>query len=486
MTSVFDAVVQTSGAVLVAYFFVANGIYLLMMLIAFGYRRHGSFLRYMSDSRDRFSELSDHGVSVIIPAHDEEEVIVESVRSALAMRYPRLEVVVVDDGSRDQTFAHLVAAFDLAEVPLPPTPTPQVRGTIQSLHVARGNSTLLVVRKESIGTRSDALNAGIAVARHGLVCMLDADSILAFDALLLAATPFIDDPEHVVATGGSIRPANGLKVQQGQVIQRGLTDSFLPRVQILEYLRSFVLGRLGWSVVGATVLISGAFGVYRRQDIIDLGGLDADSTAEDLDLVLRLHRLHFERGTQHRVIFVPDALCWTEVPASRSVLARQRRRWSAGLAKTLLAHRSMVGNRRYGRVGLIGLPYYLLFELLSAPIEAAGLAVLGLSLAGYGGGTSYVFWYFLSAVVFNMVVSAAAVVIDDASSDQPWRLRETLRLVLSSVPENFGYRQLHLWWRLRGLFDVIARRTPVWGDMQRGGFDVAEANPESSALGAQT
>jgi len=209
---------------------------------------------------------------------------------------------------------------------------------------------------------------------------VDADSLLEEESLLRVVKPFIDDP-RVVATGGAIRAANGSTVERGRVVDATMPRSWIERVQVLEYLRSFLLGRTGWSRLGALLIISGAFGVFRRDVVLEVGGLDLETLGEDAELVTRIHRMTSEQRRDFRVAFVAEPVCWTEVPHSGAILSRQRRRWSQGLAEILWKHRRMMLNPRYGRIGLVALPYYFLFELIGPIVELTGLPIVALGLA---------------------------------------------------------------------------------------------------------
>jgi cellulose synthase/poly-beta-1,6-N-acetylglucosamine synthase-like glycosyltransferase len=313
------------------------------------------------------------GISVLVPAFNEEAVIVESVRSLLSLRYPMHEVVVTNDGSTDGTIAILVEAFDLAPVRIAPrdgVPTATVRQT----YVSRRHSNLLVVDKDN-GGRSDALNAGLNVARHPYVCVIDADSLLEDDALLKVAKPILDDPDLLAATGGTIRIANGCRVDHGRVIEARLPSSRLATVQVLEYFRAFLVARVGWSRLNALGIISGAFGLFHRSLVETVGGYWTPTVGEDFELTLRLHRHLRERGEPYRIAFVSDPVCWTEVPEQLATLGRQRRRWQRGLWEGLRRHQPMLLNRRYGAVGLVAMPYFALFEFLSPVFSLGGILI---------------------------------------------------------------------------------------------------------------
>ena len=344
-------------------------------------------------------------------------------------------------------------------------------GPVRSMHVPQNDVPILVVRKVNVGRGADALNVGINAARHPLVCCVDADSVLEPDALMRVVKPFVDDPDRVIATGGAIRPVNGSPVYRGQLGETRQPDGWLARIQIVEYLRSFLLGRTGMSQLGVLLVISGAFGLYRRDRLVELGGFDADSLGEDAEVLVALHRLELDRKSDYRVVFVPEPVCWTEVPADRATLAKQRIRWSHGLAQVIWKHRRMVGNPRYGRIGTVALPFYLIFELLGPVLELIGVVAV---VAGFALGilsADFVFLFTVVAVLFAILLSVSALLVEEVSYHKYTRWRDLGIGVAAAVLENVGYRQLHAWWRLRGLWNAVRGKQPEWGVMTRDGFD---------------
>jgi cellulose synthase/poly-beta-1,6-N-acetylglucosamine synthase-like glycosyltransferase len=452
------------------YFLVLNTGYLV--LIAIASLDVSQWLRRVAFAGhdDIFANPLTPAVSIIVPAFNEELSIVENVRAMLVLKYPEFEVVVVDDGSTDATFERLRDAFDLVETNHAVTNEVPTIGEVISVHVPAGGGPLIVVRKANAGRRSDAVNVGLNTVNHPLVCMIDADSLLEEDALLRVVKPFIDDPRRVVASGGVIRAANGSRIESGHVVDATMPRRWVERVQVLEYLRSFLLGRTGWSKVGGLLIISGAFGVFRRDIVVEVGGLDLTTLGEDAELVARIHHYLRKQKRDYRITFVAEPVCWTEVPHSRKVLARQRVRWSQGLAEVLWRHRTMVGNPRYGRIGLVVLPYYLMFELLGPVVELFGvLAVIASFALGI---TNVTFFILFAAVAFGYgaFVSIAALAVEEFSFHRYRRWRDLSAAVAAVVVENVGYRQMHSWWRLRGVYRAISGRETSWGVMTRTGF----------------
>jgi cellulose synthase/poly-beta-1,6-N-acetylglucosamine synthase-like glycosyltransferase len=447
----------------------------MLLLVLVGARRVVTNLRWVgAEGLDRvFASPLTPGISVLVPAHDEEAGVLDTLAAVLAQRYPLLEVVLVDDGSTDRTFDLVAERYGLTPVTPRWTADTPVEGAVLSVHRATTGDPLTVVRKTSVRRRSDALNVALNLARHPLVCMVDADSLLEPDALLKVARPFIEDPEHVVGAGGVIRTANAALTDRGAVLEPRLSTRWLVRIQAVEYLRSFLLGRTTWADADALLIISGAFGLFRRDAVVEVGGLDPRSLAEDAELVVTLQEHLRRAGRPSRMVFVPETVCWTEVPETWSVLGRQRQRWSHGLAQLLWKHRRMVGNPRFGAVGLLALPFFLVFELLGPVVEILGLvsvavaAVLGLLDPGTAAVMVGV------ALALGVLVSTSVVAVEEFTFHRYRSGRDLRALLLAGAVENLGYRQVHAWFRLRGLLAALGRRDPVWTAMPRTGFTTA-------------
>jgi cellulose synthase/poly-beta-1,6-N-acetylglucosamine synthase-like glycosyltransferase len=475
MSLLHGAVVGTAYLTLV-YFLVLDAWYATLTALAWSPMRAEVRARRYLALDDLFASPFTPGVSVLVPAYNEEAVIVESVRSLLALRYPRHEVIVVSDGSTDGTLQALRAAFDLVAVRVPlraDIPTAPVQGTF----VSRDHPNLLVLDKEN-GGRSDALNSGINAARHKYVCVVDADSMLDEDALLAVAKPILDDPEVVAAAGGTIRIANSCRVENGRVVEVRVPDSLLATFQTLEYLRAFLVGRVAWSRLHAHTLISGAFGLFHRDDVAAAGGYWTDTVGEDLELTLRLHHHLRDSGAHYRIIHVPGPVCWTEVPADVTTLSRQRRRWQRGLWESLVRHRGMIGRPRYGAIGLLALPNMIAFEFLSPVFSLFGVAIATAAwIAGWYGTAAFAATL-LAAIAFGLVLSGAALAIGELTYQFYPRRRQLLELLGVAVLECVGYRQLNSLWRGIAYVD-IARGKKGWGAQHRQGFATASDLPAS-------
>ncbi len=443
----------------------------LLAMSAIETRRHTGRLRETSLRSTIRSPLTPP-ISILVPAFNEAAGIVDSVRSLLALEYPAFEIVVVNDGSSDSTIERLVEAFDLEQL-LRPTPPFLTHKAIRGVYGPRGRLNLIVLDKEN-GGKADALNAGLNFSAYPLVCAIDADSVLEQDALVKAAMPFLDDPVGTVATGGLVRIANGCRIEHGRIMEAGLPRTALPMFQVVEYLRAFFGARTGWSAVNGLLIVSGAFGLFRKDAVVSAGGWSTHTVGEDMELVVRLHQTMRERRRPCRVVYVPDPVCWTEAPESARVLRRQRRRWQRGSAETLLMHARMLGNPRYGATGLLGMPALLLFELLGPVIELSGYLVAVIAfLTGALSGETFLLFLTIS-VFYGLILSFGAIAIEDSSFGRHPGWDQLGRIMLFATLENAGYRQLGHIWRLEGFWQLICKGE--WGAMERTGF--AQPEPE--------
>ena len=454
------------NALVLVYFVALNGVYLLTSLFAFAaLRRYARRLKSF-DVEDLIGSGAALPITLVAPAYNEEATCVEATRSLLALHYPECEIIVVNDGSRDATLQRLTETFDLVPATRMRTadlPSAPIRGIYRS----RLHRNLTVIDKEN-GGKADTLNAGLAYCRTPLFCAMDADSLLEPDALIRVVRPFLEDA-RTVAVGGIIRIVNGCTVTNGVVTRVALPTDLLARFQVLEYLRAFLSGRMGWAALDATLIISGAFGLFRRSIVVDVGGFATDTVGEDMELVVRLHRHCRERKIPYRITFIPDPVAWTECPESLRVLGRQRDRWQRGLSEVLTRHRRMLFNPRYGRVGMLAYPYFFFLEMLGPVIEVAGYITFALALILHRANGPYVLAFLLVAFVLGMSLSLAAVALEELSFRRYPGVRALATLFGLSVTETFGYRQLSTYWRFRGLISAL-RGQKGWGEMTRKGF----------------
>lgn len=403
-------------------------------------------------------------VSILVPAHNEALTIAASIRSLLQLNYPQFEIIVINDGSTDETLETLRREFAL--MPFPEAFRIRLRTKpVRTIYHSAAYPELRVIDKEN-GGKADALNTGINGARYPLFCGLDADSILQRDSLRLVVQPFLENPS-TIAVGGLIRPANGCEVSGGFLMQAGLSRNPLVLFQIVEYLRAFLFGRQGWSPLNAMMVISGAFGVFRKETVIAAGGYRHDTIGEDMELVVRLHRLMRVAGQPYRMTFLADPVCWTEAPESLRVLKSQRVRWQRGLADSLLMNSQLLFHQRGGAVGWLAFPFMLIFEWLGPALEITGLALMLLTLmCGIISGQAFAA-FMLLAIGCGMLFSITALLLEEMSFHTYPRARHLLLLLAAAILENFGYRQLVSLWRLIGLWKWLTGGRVGWGEMTR-------------------
>jgi cellulose synthase/poly-beta-1,6-N-acetylglucosamine synthase-like glycosyltransferase len=456
------------------YVSVDNGLQFMLLAIGF-FTLHGKRGRLSLPEIDTLmkSPLLP-GVSVLTPAFNEELTIRDSVRSMLRLRHPSHEVIVINDGSTDGTLKLLIDEFRLyrsSRVATGTLPSATVHAVYESLDTLR----LVVVDKENAG-KADSLNAGLNYSRMPLIGAVDSDSLLERDALIGVSTPFLEDPD-TVATGGIVRVINGCTVRHGLVEHIAAPKSMLARLQVVEYLRAFLGGRVAFSAMNSLMLISGAFGLFKRQAVIDAGGFWTSTVGEDMELVIRLHRHKGPNGRHPRIVFVPEPVCWTQVPEKMSVLKRQRNRWQRGATESLFRHRDMMGKPKWGMLGMFGLPYFVLFELFAPVVELAGyvFTIFGLT---FGLIAPYIaLEFFVMSVLFSLFLSLSAIVLEELTTRRYPSVKDLCSLLFAALIECFFYRQLTAIWRTKGMIDFMLRKKG-WGKMDRQTFqNVAVAKP---------
>lgn len=468
---IFDTGVEH---LILAYFLLINTFYFLFNVLSLGgvlrYRRMVTFVRF----GEIFRMPIVKPVSVIVPAFNEEAGIIESVRSLLSLRYPVFEVIVVNDGSTDSTLAKLIEAFDLRPSKSVFRRSLQTK-PIRGIYRAPVHRQLVVIDKVN-GKKADAMNAGLNVSRYPLFCAVDSDSVLEKDALLKVVRPFLEDPARTIGAGGIIRLSNGCVVRDGQVVRVGIPRNWIARFQVLEYLRAFLGGRLGMSLMGSTLIVSGAFGIFRKDIAMACGGYRADSITEDMDLVVRMQKHMHEQKKPYRLPFIPDPICWTQAPESLRVLARQRGRWHRGLIETLVRYRRMFLNPRYGVAGMFALPFYAVFEMAGPFIECLGYALFTAHMVLGRVNYPFAVTFFFVAVFYGTFISLLAILLEELSEHRYPKPRDILTLTVAGVVENLFYRQYLSVVRAKAYLDYL-RKKNEWGAMEKRGFAKAEQHP---------
>src|SRR5437660_9729817 len=451
----------------------SNVAYLLMLMVAL--KTSAAHQRNLQSHR--LSCITDSAkappIAIIAPAHNEEGSIRVAVRNLLELDYPELEVIVVNDGSEDRTLEEMREEFRLRlvrAVYIPEVKSALVRG----LYRSDVDTRLLVVDKEPGGSKADAVNAGLNAANSPYVCVVDADSVLERDALLRIMVPILEDPKRVVAVGGIIRVLNGSEIQGGTLRRVRLPRKSIEVIQVIEYLRAFLIGREAWAQGNMLTIISGAFGVFRTDLVRAIGGYRGSSIGEDMDLVARLHRHMRRRGADYQVRFVPDPMCWTEAPSDLRSLARQRARWQKGLLDVLWSNRDMLFRPRYGRVGCLALPYLWLFELMAPVIELGGMATIALAACFGALSRQLLVEFLLFGYAFATVISIGSVLQEEITYKRYNDWQDVARLVTYCFLEQFPYRQMHMVWRLQGLWQYF-RGGFAWKSPKRKGIQSAQA-----------
>jgi cellulose synthase/poly-beta-1,6-N-acetylglucosamine synthase-like glycosyltransferase len=427
--------------------------------------------RYRLDENEPYEELLTSSftkpISILVPAYNEEAGIVGSVRSLLSINYPDFEVIVINDGSTDETLEKMMHTFSMVKVGgkviRRRLETKEVKGVYQSTLY----ENLYIIDKEN-GGKSDALNAGINLSLFPYICSLDGDSIIERDAFLKVMKPIMDSDEEVIATGGSVRIANTCKIERGELMQVGLSNKPLVILQVVEYLRAFLMGRVGLSRHNLLLIVSGTFGIFNKEWVIEANGYRTDTVGEDMELVVRLHRLIREKGENKRIEYIPEPVVWTEAPESLSLLRRQRSRWHRGLFQSLWFHKKMLFNPKYGSIGLVAMPYYLIVELAGPVVELFGYLLIILSPFISGLYVEAAILLFLLMLLYGSLLSMSAVLLEEWSVRRYPKISQIVSLFLWSLTESFWYRPLNVIWRVEGLVQIFLKKNQ-WGTMNRKG-----------------
>lgn len=446
-----------------------------------GIYAYGALKRYRNQNQDTDYTLiaTDSNVpsfSIIAPAYNEGMTIVDNVRSLLSLYYRDLEIIIVNDGSKDDSIDKLIAAYDLQRIAYhvdQTIETKPIRGIYKSKN--RAFQRLTVVDKVN-GGKADALNVGINVSKGQYIVCIDVDCILEQDAILKLSKPFLDQTDdRVIACGGVIRLANNCKIENGKVVEVNLPKTWLGRFQALEYIRAFVLGRMAWSRASGLILISGAFGAFDKEIVLACGGYDSSTVGEDMELVVRMRRYMEEQKLKYKVINIPDPLCWTEVPESRTILKRQRNRWMRGTIETLWKHRKLMFNPRYGKLGMLSVPYWFFFEFLGPVVEFLGYCVFFIFL--FLGIINWQFFIILLCLVLasGILYSIYAILVDLLTDQVYTKGKDLTTLLFTAVLEPLFFHTTVVLAGVAGVRDYF-KKQHTWGDMTRQGFQQSAEN----------
>jgi len=451
------------------YYGVVNIIYTILLVISlFVVLRHIRRIKY-SPIKDFIASPETPPITILIPAYNEERIILRTIRSALSVNYPFFEVIVINDGSTDETLSTLIHTLKLRRIDRAYRnilKTSPVRGFYY--HPEMPN--LLVVDKEN-GGKADSLNCGINLSRSPYFCTVDADSVLEENALIKLITPVVESTVPVIACGGVVRGLNGIELRNGAIEEINLPRSGLAMFQIVEYIRAFLFGRVGLDAMNGILILSGAFSLFRKEAVVEAGGYRVKNVTEDMELVIKLHKHNIEKKSPYQIKFISDPVCWTELPESLRMLGRQRRRWHLGLMQSILQYRSIMFNPKYGKLGLVVFPYYLLVELLSPVVEILGYIVVFLSY--FFGLLSYKFLilFLTLAIFYGIFLSTAGIYLEEITYRRYPKWSHLLRLLFYGVLENFGYRQINSLWRFQAVLKYLVGMRK-WEYVEKGGKHV--------------
>jgi len=450
------------------YYGVVNLVYSILLTTAlFVILRYIKKIKYSAVKDFHFAPETPP-ISILIPAYNEEKVIIQTVKSALLMNYPFFDLIVINDGSEDKTLESLINTFQLNKIDV------VYRGILKTAPVKGfyynpAYPDLLVIDKEK-GGKSDALNCGINVSRSPYYCSVDADSVLEKDALIRLMTPVMETAKPVVACGGVVRILNGVKLEDGEIKEIELPKSTIAMFQIVEYLRAFLFGRVGWDAMNALLILSGTFSLFNKATVIEVGGYNTKHVAEDMELIVKLHWYHLKHKKPYKIKFISDPICWSEVPEDLKMLGRQRRRWHMGLIQSIIEHKTLILNPKYGKLGMLIVPYYFFFEIFGPIIELLGYIIVPLSY--FLGLLSYDYFliFLILAIFYGVFLSTVGVLLEELTYKRYPKWSHLFRLLLNGVLENFGYRQINSFWRLQAMILYIFGRRK-WEYVEKKGVD---------------
>lgn len=459
------------------YALVLFGIYLLIAVLStIELKRYINKNKYF-DYRSILSYKNLPSVSIIAPAFNEEKSIIQNIRSLLSLYYPQINVIIVNDGSTDDSLTKVIEHYGLIKVEMAieyEVKCSKIKGIYRSIHSEFAN--LILVDKEN-GGKADALNAGVNVSRSDLFVAVDVDSIIEPDSVLRLVKPFLEEEKgrKVISSGGVIRVANNCDIKDGRIVKVRFPKGILAKFQVLEYFRAFTLGRMAWSKVDGLLIISGAFGMFDRNIVLAIGGYDTTTVGEDLEIVVRMRKyMRKELKMKYKVAFIPDPLCWTEVPSSFKTLAIQRNRWTRGAIDTILKHKDMMFNPRYGRIGMVSFPYWVIFEWLAPIIEVIGIIYfIVLIILGDMNPRTYI-TLSVFVVSFAFAFSMLGVLFEARLFNKYKGYSYLFQVIFFALIEIIVFHPLNVYFAIRGNLSFFLKDNQKWGVMTRTAFDSEE------------
>jgi len=437
------------------YFITLNLWYFVLNIIAYrGLKKHMLRLK-ITKSDDQLLMKSAPPVTLLTPAFNESENCITSIQSLLKIQYPDMRILFINDGSTDDTLEKMIDTFQMEKAFLPQTSNLETK-PVKEIYRSKTHPDLWLIDKEN-GKKADALNVGINYCQTPLFCAIDNDSMLEQDSIARVVIPFIEDTRTVVS-GGIIRIANGCTFENGHITKVDIPKNLLAKFQVMEYLRAFYSGRLAWDILNASLIISGAFGLFRHSVVVAAGGYLHKTIGEDMELIVRLHKYCADNKIPYKIRFIPDPIAWTEGPETLKTLGRQRDRWQRGLLDSILTHINMLFKPRYGAVGLLAMPYFFIYEMIGPLIEIMGyLIFFFLIIIGYATWT-YVLAFLLVAVILGVCLSVFSIILEELSFHRYPKFRHLLQLIAVAIIENIGYRQLNSWWRIKGTWSFMKKK----------------------------
>ncbi len=454
-------IITIYSKIIFSYFLLISVFYIILILIS-----SGKLMEFVNVIKNEVNIIGSYTkpISVIVPAYNEEETIIDNILSLLQLNYPEFEIIVVNDGSKDNTLQKIIDYFQLRKIDV------EINAQVQSAEIkgvyGSFNIPNLVIVDKLNGGKADALNAGINLSRYPLFCGIDADCILEKSALIRIVKPFLKN-EDTIAVGGIVRIANGCIIKNGKLIEAKLPKEKFVIFQIIEYFRAFLTSRIGWEKINALLIISGAFGVFKKSSVIKVGGY-SKTIGEDMELTLRLHEYYRKNKIPYKIDFASDAVCWTQAPNTIKGLKSQRIRWHRGLTDSLMLHKKMIFNPRYGTVGMLSVPYFVLVEMLGPIIEMIGYIMLIILIITSSLSKFFVF-VFLLAFMYGLTFSLSAILFEAMSYKRYSGIREVTRLIIYSFFEQFLYRQLTVYWRVISFINY-KKGSKKWGTIKRNAF----------------
>jgi len=442
-----------------AIFIVSNSFYLILL---FASRK----MLKKQKPNWAYNRFVEKPISLIVPAYNEEKNIYESIQSFQKQTYKNYEIIIVNDGSKDKTLETVLSKFKFEPIKFEESKFKLCKSKIKAIY--RNEEFKMTLIDKENGGKADSLNAGIDWATTEFVCGVDADSLLDPKAFERVMVEFNLD-ETLMACGATIRVVNGAKIESGQIKRVNVPTSYIELCQLLEYTQSFLMGRLGWQLFDATMIISGAFGVFKRKALLEINGFDKNSIGEDMDLIVRMHRHFLKENKDYTIGFIPDPLCWTEVPSNFKTLSNQRNRWQRGLLASIFKEDRFLFNTRKSFFSRFVIPFYLITEILSPILE-----ILSYILVAVGLFFNFISWkivvlFFTIGLLFSIMMTLIAFVFEEKNFSKDLTVSQLVYILFGSLFMNIGYRQYMAWQRFKGVIDFYLKKQE-WGKMDRTGF----------------